>query len=246
MPRLNDDTMEEFANVGTYGFSGTRIEELGSSEYTLCTIVVDASGSVLDFEKEMESCLKETVRACQLSPRADNLMVRVVKFNTNFEEVHGFKLLSNINLDDYNSVLQCHGATLLYDSVINALEATTNYAKDLSKNDFQSNAIMVVITDGDDNRSSFGQETVGKTFKDAVNSEALESLVSILVGVNVQDQAVSNYLSGFQKNAGFTQYVELNNANAKTLAKLADFISKSISMQSQSLGSGGSSQSLTF
>src|ERR1700748_2899493 len=102
MPRLNDDTMEEFKNIGNFGYSAVKISELGSSEYTLCNILVDASGSVMHFSKEMENALKETIRACQLSPRADSLMIRVIKFDNDFHEIHGFKLLEKINLDDYN------------------------------------------------------------------------------------------------------------------------------------------------
>jgi len=246
MPRLNDPTMEEFPNIGTYGFSATKIDDLGSSEYTLCNIVVDASGSVMNFETELEKALKETIRACQLSPRADSLMVRVVKFNNGFEEIHGFKLLEKINLDDYNNCLKCGGGTLLYDSVINAMDATTKYAQGLFSSDFKCNAITVILTDGDDNMSKFGQDSVKESLTKAVASEALESLMSILVGVNVQNFSISSYLKTFKDTAGFTQYVELNNADAKTLAKLADFVSKSVSSQSQALGTGGPSQALTF
>jgi uncharacterized protein YegL len=246
MPRLNDDSMEEQKTIGTFGFSGTRIDDLGATEYTLCTILIDASGSVSPFAAGLEKALKETIRACQLSPRADNLMVRVVKFNDSFEELHGFKLLDKINLDDYNNVLRCGGMTLLHDSVINAMEATGKYSKDLVTNDFQCNAIVVVLTDGDDNRSKFGKESVKKSIKSLVTSEALESLVSILVGVNVKEPVISAYLKDLKDQAEFDQYVELDNADSRTLAKLADFVSKSISSQSNSLGSGGKSQSLSF
>jgi hypothetical protein len=246
MPKLNDSSMEEYQNIGTFGFSATKINELGSSEYTLVNILVDASGSVSGFAAEMETALKETVRACQLSPRADSLMIRVAKFHDDFEEVHGFKLLEKINLDDYNGVMLCGGSTLLFDSVINAMEATTKYAQSLFQSDFKCNAITVVITDGDDNRSKFGKDAVAKALQTAITSEALESLVSILVGVNVTSSYVANFLADFKRDAGFTQYVELKDASAKTLAKLADFISKSVSSQSQSLGTGGPSKSLTF
>ena len=47
-------------------------------------------------------------------------------------------------------------------------------------------------------------------------------------------------------NCGFTQYVAIADANATTIAKLGDFVSRSISSQSQALGTGGPSQSLTF
>lgn len=246
MPKLNDDSMEEYKNVGTFGFSASKIDNLGSSEYTLVNILVDASGSVSGFAKEMENAIKEVIQACLLSPRADSLMIRLVKFHDSFEEVHGFKLLENINKDDYNNVMHCGGMTLLYDSVINAMEATTNYAQSLFNSDFKSNAITIVITDGADNMSKFGQVEVAKSLEKAVTSEYLESLVSILIGVNVTDAMIAQYLSKFNTEAKFSQYVELNNADSKTLAKLADFVSRSISSQSQSLGTGGPSASLTF
>jgi uncharacterized protein YegL len=246
MPRLNDPTMEEFKNIGTYSSSAVKIDELGSSEYTLVNIVCDASGSVMNFESGLENALKEIIRACQLSPRADSLMVRLIKFNSQFEEVHGFKLLEKINLDDYNNCLHAGGGTLLYDSCINAIDATTKYAQGLFSSDFKCNAITVVLTDGDDNMSKFGQDSVKESLTKAVSSEALESLMSILVGVNVQNPTISTYLKNFKDTAGFTQYVELDNADSKTLAKLASFVSKSISATSQALGTGGASKSLTF
>ncbi len=246
MPKLNDENMENFGNIGTYGFSGTRLDDLGSTSYTLVNLCVDISGSVMRFSAELEKCVKEVVKACQLSPQADNLMIRLVKFNDYTDEVHGFKLLDKINLDDYNGAFHCGGGTALYDTVINAMDATTAYAKSLMSSDFQCNALTVVLTDGDDNMSSFGKQGVHDSLEKAVTSEALESLSSILVGVNVQNAELAKYLNDFQKEAGFTQYVELDNADSKTLAKLDKFISRSISMSSTALGSGGPSKSLSF
>jgi len=246
MPRLNDDSMENFGNIGTYGFSGTRLDDLSATEFTLVNLAVDVSGSVTHFSAELEKCVKEVIRACQLSPRADNLMIRLVKFQDHMEEVHGFKLLDKINLDDYNGIFRCGGGTALYDTVINTMDATTAYAKSLMSNDFQCNALTVVLTDGEDNMSKFGKQGVHDSLQKAVTSEALESLVSILVGVNVQNSNIASYLNDFQKEAGFTQYVELDNADSKTLAKLAKFVSKSISAASLSLGTGGPSKSLSF
>jgi len=97
-----------------------------------------------------------------------------------------------------------------------------------------------------DNASRLPAKKVKEAFSKAVNSEALESIVSILIGVNVQDREVGRYLQKFQMEAGFTEYVELHRADAKTLARLAEFVSQSISAQSQALGTGGSSHSLVF
>jgi hypothetical protein len=245
MPKLNT-SLENFKLPGSFGFSATKLSDLGATEYTLVTLVVDESSSVGSFRTEMVDAIKAVVNACKYSPRADNLMIRLVTFSDNLTEVHGFKLLSAVNTDDYNSLLNKGGMTALFDASTNSVEATSSYGKTLVDNDFSTNAIVVVITDGCDNRSSFTANSVGDSMKKALSGETLESLVSILIGVNVADQQVSQYLNQFKTDGGFTQYVELKDANAKTLAKLAQFVSKSISSQSTALGTGGPSKSLNF
>jgi hypothetical protein len=247
MPVLNDGTMDQQRlPTGQYGYSATRLEDLGATAYTLVTIVNDVSGSVSGFVGAMEETLRAIVHACQLSPRADNLLVRLVTFADDLQEVHGFKLLSQCRGDDYRRVLKIKGYTALYDAAENAIAATTSYGRQLTDAGFAVNAIVFVITDGMDNASTLGVTQVRDALTRAVTTEALESLVSVLVGVNVQDPSVGAYLQDFKSAAGFTQYVEINQANAKTLATLADFVSRSISLQSVVLGSGGPSQSLRF
>lgn len=247
MPILNDASMDaRTLPTGHYGYSATRIEELGAAEYTLVTIVNDVSGSVNGFLGEMEQALGEIVNACKLSPRADNLMIRLVTFDDRMEEVHGFKLLEQCRLSDYRKVLRSGGSTALYDAAENAVAATTSYGKQLKDAQFSANAVLFVITDGMDNASHVGVREVREALSRAVTSEALESLVSVLIGVNVQDSSVGAYLQDFKTAAGFTQYVEIGRAKAGTLAGLADFVSRSIAAQSRALGTGGPSRSLQF
>jgi len=246
MPVL-DPTMESKSLKGShYGFSAAKISELGASEYTLVTIIADVSGSVNAFRQDIEDCIKEVIRSCRRSPRADNLMLRFVLFDTQLKEVHGFRPLSQCDVDSYNGSIKIGGMTALYDAACNAVDAGTAYAKDLTDQDFEVNAIVFVITDGADNASTYTMKSVKESLGRAVTSESLESLVSILVGVNVSDPSIVQYLSDFSQTAEFTQYVEIAKADEKTLARLADFISKSVSSQSQALGTGGASQSLSF
>ena len=137
-------------------------------------------------------------------------------------------------------------AVALRPPVENAVSSTINYGQKLAAGDFSANAIFFVITDGMDNASKFRPRSVKDALARAVSSEALESVVSLLIGVNVREQGVSRYLQQFYKDAGFTQYVEIEKADTKTLARLAEFVSQSISAQSQALGSGGASSSLVF
>jgi hypothetical protein len=245
MPKLGSQNLQQ-QQAGNFQFSGTRIEDLGATEYTLVTVVGDRSGSTSAFKQDMENALKEIVDACQKSPRADNLMLRLVTFDDYEKEEHGFKLLADIRKDDYNDVMTPGGMTALYDASCNGIEATNTYGRQLLEQDFSVNGIVFVITDGGDNRSKNGINQVKKALENAVSGENLESLVSILIGVNVQDPGLSKMLQDYHQQAGFTQYVELKDATKNTLAKLAQFVSKSVSSQSQALGSGGPSQSINF
>ena len=245
MPVFDSSNLFKRALVGsTYGFSGTRIEDLGASEYTLVTIVCDDSGSVHGFHQDLEACIAHIVKACQRSPRADNLMLRLVTFDDTLKEIHGFKPLNECPPTDYTGFLSCGGLTALFDASVNSVSAMTTYGKDLTDHGFAANGIVFVLTDGGDNASTVTATMVGDALSQAVSGEQLESMVSVLVGVNVSG-GCSQYLMDFSAKAGFSQYIEIDRANANTLAGLANFASRSVAAQSVMLGSG-KSVSLSF
>lgn len=240
---FNSPDNENF-KVGHFGFSGAKLDNLGASAYTLVGIVADRSGSVAPFQREMEKCLDFAIEACKKSPRRENLLARLVVFDNKVQEIYGFQPLDQIG--SHANTLMPGGMTSLYDASVNGIEALTNYGKTLSDNDCDVNAVVFVITDGLDNASKLGETNVKQALANAVKSESLESILSVLIGVNVFESSVSAALQEFKTNAGFSQYVELADASEKTLAKLGGFISQSISSQSQHLGSGGPSAPLQF
>ncbi len=247
MPIFTQGTMTNHAIGGSnYGFSARRIEDLGASEYTLGLIVVDVSGSVGPFRAQIEAALKEVVQSCRHSPRADNMMLRLVTFDDAVTEVHGYKPLTECDVDDYSGVIQIGGMTALYDATYNGMLSATQYGLALTKQDFDVNAAVFVITDGADNRSKMTRDAVAQAFRNGVTSEALESVTSVLIGVNTQNGGLGDYLKELKSEAGFSQYVSIGKATAKELAKLGGFVSRSISSQSQALGSGSASQALSF
>lgn len=250
MPRFKEIGSQELEqhNIGGthFGFSAAKIESLGASEYTLATVVVDVSGSVGPYQGEMEQALKTVVQSCRMSPRADNLMLRVVLFDTKVVELHGFKPLPDCNESDYDSCLPPGGMTALFDASYSATKAMTQYGADLTSNDFQVNGALFVITDGMDNASKTTGIMVARAIREARTTEALESIMPVLIGVNTDQSGLNQYLDTFKTDAAFQQYVAIGQATQKELAKLGGFISKSISSQSQALGSGGTSKSLSF
>lgn len=247
MPTLQDDSMETHRIGGSgFQFSATKIANLGATEYTLFGLAVDTSGSVSPFGQEIEAALKSVVESCQRSPRADNLMARVITFNHELHEVHGFKPLTDCHLGNYTGVVKPGGGTALYDASATLIDSVAAYGRSLISQDYWANGIVCVITDGQNEHGTLTAKSVKEALERAKNGEALESMVSILIGVNVQSPAVQRALEAFKTEAGFTQYVQTTDATPKTLAKLAGFISKSVSSQSQSLGTKAASQPITF
>jgi len=246
MPKFaNDGTMAKVNTSSNYGFSAVKLDQLGATEYSLATIVVDKSSSLYGFDRDLESMLKAATESCQKSPRAENMMVRVVAFNQNEEEVHGFKLLETIDPNDYAGTIQTSGTTLLFDTAYRAIEASRDYGKMLVDQDYMANAIVYIITDGMDNESKFSPSQIAKLVESVRKAEVLDSIAVVLVGMN-GDSSVQTYLDEFKRVAQLDEYVEMGDVTPAKLAKLAGYISKSTSSTSQALGTGGPSQSLSL
>jgi hypothetical protein len=239
---LLDKDLESLNCGSGYKFSATKIDKLGASEYTLVSLVVDVSSSVSGFGPQLETCLKTVFKACDKSPRRDNLLLRVTSFNDKLSEVHGFKLFGSIKDSDYDNCLNIYGSTALFDAMDESIKATATYGKQLQSQDYLCNAIVVVITDGESNRGNImTPDPVKKAVEAARKSENLESIITILVGVTNNDTTLNAYLQDVKDGCGFDSYVSIGTATPGKIARLASFVSTSISSTSTALGSGKAS-----
>jgi uncharacterized protein YegL len=243
---MENNMSQEVIQGTTLQFSYTRPEDLGASEYTLVTIVVDISSSVDSFKDDLLKAVQTAIRACKKSPRAENLLLRLVTFNTRIVEIHGFIALSSIDPDTYDP-FNCLGCTALYDATHDCIGATLTYAKTLTDMDFDVNAITFIITDGEDNSSHQSSPSLIKDLvTQAKRGEEMESITNILIGINSGDAGCFGSLSLFKDEADLSQFIEVQDTTPGKLAKLAQFVSQSVSSASQALGSGGPSQLLNF
>lgn len=253
MPRLmanSEDQVISIPGPGNFQFSAVRIEDLGASEYTLVTIVCDVSGSVQTFSADLLNCIKSIVGACKKSPMVENLLVRLITFNDKINEIHGFKTLSDIDVNKYAS-LKPDAFTALYDASFDGIGATLEYAKRLVAQNFECNGAVYIITDGMDNRSTVTPSSIKERISASLRAEEIKSLVTILVALHDPSSSwsheVKTSLDKFHKEAGLSQFVDIGSATPQKLAKLANFVSESISSQSQALvGAGSPSQNLQF
>jgi hypothetical protein len=237
MPVIRDNEIMKVPN-SSFQFSAIQPAHLEATEYTLVDIVVDTTGSVAGWAPDLLKMLQEVIKACQKSPRSENLLVRLTTFNTGITEEHGFKLLADIDPANYPA-FNCGGMTALFNASFEAIGATVAYAKNLTSKDFTVNGAVYIITDGEDNASTFSPKMIKVAIEKSKSSEVIESLITVLIGINTQDCGPA--LAAFKNDADLTQYIDMGDVTPGKLAKLAGFISKSVSSQSQALGSGGPS-----
>jgi hypothetical protein len=183
MPILDSSNMEHHIDGTGYGFSATRIADLGASEYTLVGIATDASGSVADFRGEIEACVQQIVKACRRSPRTDNLLLRLVTFDDRVQEVHGFRPLSECNPDDYHGSVVIGGTTALFDAATNVVESVrgTIYVRS------RGQIVELVLTD-------LGSQVVAST---RVAGTCLEHATRLFSGVAVQSLLGATWVTLF-------------------------------------------------
>lgn len=232
--------------ASNFSFSATKMDDLESTEYTLVTIVVDISGSVHPFADRLLEMLKAIIEACRKSPRAENLMVRVLSFDSDLDEIHGFKMLNMIKTDDYQPFSIRGGMTALYDATYSAIGAEIAYAQNLIKQGYSVNGCLYIITDGEENASSVTIAEIKEKISKSMKQEVIESLLTILIGLNTSG-SISSSLKRFKDDAMLTAYLDVGDATTQKLAKLADLVSSSISSSSMVLGTGkANNQSLTL
>ena len=231
-----------------YRFSSQAATKFTASEYTLVSVACDKSGSVQLFAQQLAQAIKLSLGACKKSPRVENLMARATTFNSKLEEFHGFEFLKGLDLDKYDDlVAHPYGATLLRDAIYESVEVLEAEGERLNKLDIMTNAILFIITDGDDNGSNHEAAAVKARIAQArANENSLESLNIVLIGITGSSSGLTAYLRDLKSEVGIDQYVDIGSATEGSLAKLADFVSRSISSTSQALGSGGASKALTF
>ena len=155
MPRLmpmDDEQVIAIPGPGNFSFSAVRMENLGASQYSLITLVLDRSQSTNPFESGLLDVAKTVVLACQdkRNPRSENLLFRFLTFNEIVTEVHGFKLATTIDVNDYDP-LNSDGMTALFDATYDAVGATLTFAETLIAKDYDVNGAIYIVTDGMEN-----------------------------------------------------------------------------------------------
>lgn len=224
-----------------YSFSAEKLDSLEEMEYTLVTIALDLSGSMGGYENDMKSSLTTIIESCKKAPKADNILIRVISFNSHLKEEIGYVPIVAVDPDEIS--FSTTGMTDLYGAAYSAVGATVQYAEDLLSRDILCNGILFVITDGYDTCHAMSPDRVRSVLMESAKEEKLESIISVVIGLGYNQDSVQT--ETIREVLGFSHGKYFGEITSQNLAKLSGFVSKSVSSQSQSLGTGTSAQ-LTF
>lgn len=130
---------------------GADATKLGATEATIVTYLVDASGSMFEVEKEVQESLAEVVVSMVESKLAAALTLSLISFNERVWVSFANKPVEEIASADIQ--YRADGFTALYDATLDALTGALAYEELLLRVGMSTKVIVVVFSDGADNRS---------------------------------------------------------------------------------------------
>jgi len=101
--------------------------------------------------------------------------------------------------------------------------------------------VCFIITDGLNNRGVSTPTMIKKKIQDALKGEELDSLTTILIQLkdkNNPNPEAERMLKKFREEADISSFINVHDVTPEILAKIGQFISKSISSVSKSLQTG--------
>lgn len=235
---MNESNLVSQTTLSGFQFSAVPIDDnLTDTEYLIGEIAIDLSGSMSGFERDLENMLKEVTTMNKKLPTANRIMQRVTGFHSNVFEIHGTRLVTNIDPDEYNGTLRTGGLTALNDAAVSCLEAAEKYCRDLIQQDYDASTVIFVLTDGGENDSKRAR-TVQKV-ADAItrikrDEEAMTFLTTCLIGFN--DHCAKEF-EQWSKDAGFDVFLNMKDVTPSSLGKACNLISQSFSSASQQVTS---------
>lgn len=172
---LTDDTMDliisNLDGPTMMGAVGTPLNALATNDVTLAMNIVDMSGSMHPFARELISAYNdEYLAAMALSPSADDILVSTIFFDDHVELFHGYVTLQDAPRLS-NSVYGPRASTALYDAVAAALTNMVLYSQQLRQSGVSVRCLALVYSDGQDNASRQPASAVRRAAQELLKHE---------------------------------------------------------------------------
>ena len=204
-------------------------EAIQIDETINAVFIVDTSGSIVDYVKELNAAFNDFTETMQKSHIAPKLFVSIVEFSDVVRVASGFQPISSIPKMNFGKKLG--GATKLYDGVLSGVKNALDYRSNLENSGIETKTLIFVITDGGDNASQNPPHVVKMLFDQLrADERSAFTFTSILFGVGNAQEFEAAY-----RDMGIDHLARIGTSGAE-IKKMIGFISQSISSVSAGKG----------
>lgn len=214
------------------GAQGVSLDELAGDEVTLFCAIIDETGSMQPHSATVVLAYNKMLQALKDSANSDSILMSTWFFNTQPKLVHSYLPLESIpelTQRDYNP----DELTALFDATLYGLASVVAYGQDLRNNGVRTKVVVVVFTDGDDNRSRYTASHVRTVTEDLLKQEFYH-LALVAFG--------QDFAHRVAHEMGFTNVLEVG-ANEAEIRSAVGAVSASVIRISQSKIATGKSGS---
>lgn len=150
---------------------GAPLASLAGNEVTLAMNVIDMSGSMQPFARELIDAYNDDYMAAMaFSSAADDILVSTIFFDDAVQLFHGY-----VNLQDAprlsSQVYRPGASTALYDAVAGGLTNMVLYAQQLRQSGVMVRCLALVYSDGEDNASRQTSAAIRRASRELLKQE---------------------------------------------------------------------------
>jgi len=191
MSRQSVDLMVQNLDAQTgLGCVGAQVDDLNTDDVTLLVMILDQSSSMTGVQKDVIDAFNQMARALADSKAADSILMSAWAFDTDPKLLFGYTPIESVK-DLTTSDYRPSGATSLYDAVMDGFTGIVAYGQQLRDNGIRTQSIVVVMTDGDDNSSSYTASGV-KTVADDLLRQEFYTLAFVGLGQEAHFRGVAD------------------------------------------------------
>lgn len=149
---FGQDDVLHLGTFGTFGTLGASLDEIDSEDVMLVSFVLDMSSSMAPLAGEVIAAFNGEVAALSGAKTATAILAAATTFADVPEVLFGYQPLARVpKLSP--TLYSASGSTALHDAVLGVLERLVAYRLTLSDNGVRSRAVVIVLSDGEDNVS---------------------------------------------------------------------------------------------
>lgn len=170
----------------------------------------------------------------------DTILFSHVYMKSCYRKKHDFISLDKIDKDFLEK--RKNPCNAINDGCDTAIRDMLEYAEKLKDQGHNCNALFYVVAESRDCGSVNPVQYTKKAIANAIASEALESFVSIFVGIG--DTLTQKSYTDYTKETWFSLNIPVRETEKDAIMKLPSFLAKAAKYQNEALGTGGPSQKL--